>query len=229
MPCQSDSDRGVIIVCWNHHKSIWAVKSYSHVTHASVLLIRLPRALDAHFARWHHREQTWHDCLSRLWQDIYQALQHGTSQKCDAFEWWWWGTSWYRGIHRRESFQRKTVYTKFGYYINTRIEIRNLWKIPFQDYSSDEQSSADDETSGVESDDEETTIWDDLTLEAWMPDTEKTFYDKRAEFVGQSVPSHAAHQAAYRYVVPSLRRNIRKLYMAKIELNKTLRRDGVHK
>ena len=43
------------------------------------------------------------------------------------------------------------------------------------------------------------------------------------------MPSHVAHQAAYRYVLPSLRRNIRKLYMAKIKLNKKLRRDGVHK
>ena len=125
--------------------------------------------------------------------------------------------------------RRKTVYTKLGYYINTWIEIRNLWKIPFQGYSSDEQSSAGDEASGVESDDEETTIWDDLTLEAWTPDTEKTFCDKRAEFVGQGVPSHAAHQDAKIYVLPSLRRNIRKLYMAKIELNKKRRRDGVHK
>ena len=52
---------------------------------------------------------------------------------------------------------------------------------------------------------------------------------QKAEFVGQGVPSHAAHQAAYWYVLPSLRRNIRKLYMAKIDLNEKLRRDGVHK
>ena len=110
-----------------------------------------------------------------------------------------------------------------------RIEIRNLWKIPFQGHSSDEQSSADGEASDVESDNEETTIWDDLTLEAWTPDTEKTFYDKKAEFVEQGVPSHTAYQAAYRYVMPSLRRNIRRLYMAKIELNKKLKRDSVHK
>ena len=84
-------------------KSIRAVKSHSWVSHCSVLLIRLPRAPGDHFALGHHRERTWHDCLSRLWQEIYQALQHGTSQKCNAFERWWWRMGWYWGVLGRES------------------------------------------------------------------------------------------------------------------------------
>ena len=58
--------------------------------------------------------------------------------------------------------------------------------------------------------DTESTIRDEILQEAWAPEI--------------------THQASYRYVLPSLRRNsITRLYLLKIELNKKKRYDDVHK
>ena len=58
--------------------------------------------------------------------------------------------------------------------------------------------------------DTESTICDEIFQEAWAPEI--------------------THQAPYRYVLPSLRRNsITRLYLLKIEINKKTRYDDVHK
>ena len=86
-----------------------------------------------------------------------------------------------------------------------------------------------DEISDVESDNAEPTVWDVILQEAWAPEIEQTFYDKKAELMGEGMSTSESRQAAYSYVLPSLRRNITRFYLSKIELSRKLRRDDVHK
>ena len=68
-----------------------------------------------------------------------------------------------------------------------------------------------------------------ILQEAWAPAIEQTFYGKKAELMGEGMSTSESHQAACSYVLPSLRRNITRLYLSKIELSKKLRGDNVHK
>ena len=67
-----------------------------------------------------------------------------------------------------------------------------------------------------------------ILQEAWAPEIEQTFYDKNTEFMGEGMSTSESPHAAYNYVLSSLRRNITRLYLSKIELSKRLRRDDVH-
>ena len=81
---------------------------------------------------------------------------------------------------------KKLLHSKWFYSQNfsnvspheSRKEINR--NFPFQGYSSDEGTSTVDKISDVESDIAEPTAWDVILQEAWAPEIEQTFYDKKA-------------------------------------------------
>ena len=63
-------------------------------------------------------------------------------------------------------------------------------KCHIQGYSSDEQSSTDNEVSDIESDNAEPTVWDKILPEEWVPGIEQFLWPKRLNLLEK-----ACHQA----------------------------------
>lgn len=93
-----------------------------------------------------------------------------------------------------------------------------------QGYSSDDQTSTDDENEN-----EAINIWKYIKEEAWTSELQEMFRTKKIALLEEGMPASDAHQAAYKHVLPTLRQNIRRVYMDKIQLNMKLRHDRVHK
>ena len=94
-----------------------------------------------------------------------------------------------------------------------------------EDENDDDNSSSDSQSSTDDEDDDD-SVWSGIRDLSWTSELVDTFDDKKAELVEGGMSASDAHQAAYRCVLPNLRRNITTNY---IKENSKLHQDPVHK
>ena len=93
----------------------------------------------------------------------------------------------------------------------------------------DDSSSGSQSTESSTDEDEDDSVWSGIRDLSWTTELVDTFDDKQAELVEGGMLASDAHQAAYRCILPNLRRNITTNYMKKIMEKSKLRQDPIHR
>ena len=98
-----------------------------------------------------------------------------------------------------------------------------------KDEDEDDDNSRSDSQSSTDDEDEDDSVWSGIRDLSWTSKLLSTFNEAKKEFQNQGMMADDAHQEAYQYVLPKLRRNIMSNYVRKIVGAAKLYRDPVYK
>ena len=98
-----------------------------------------------------------------------------------------------------------------------------------EDEDEDDNNSRSDSENSTDDEDDDDSEWSGIRDLSWTSKLLSTFNEAKKEFHKQGMTADYAHQEAYQYVLPKLRRNIMSNYVQKIVGAAKLHTNPVHK
>ena len=98
-----------------------------------------------------------------------------------------------------------------------------------EDEDEDDDNSSSDSQNSTYDEDDDDSVWSGIRDLSWTSKLLSAFNEAKKEFQNQGMTADDAHQEAYQYVLPKLRRNIMSNYARKIVGAAKHHKDPVHK